>query len=304
MGNSPSGPRLLGNRNYYSSYDIKLGKAATIRVIKDEKSCMGPCSRLMYDVDRMTCVLSIYRPFDEGFILTVQDGHTVKSKEDSEAGSLHKRELITFIAQKGRETGLDVIPIGIGTVLKSVNFSKIRESYGGEVETQSWTYASENSKGLFFLQNKKKSNEVECYMVTIAHYLVNSASGGNFGESGVNLGFSVVVKFGVVNGKLDYSVDGPVEHPSSALLYLIEEVCQTGTWKPSACPHCKNIQSRQRRWVSDSEDSDTNLRTPPFYGGQQNTSNKGRFDGDGAGSMFRANSVNFNKWILTPSSNF
>jgi len=111
-------------------------------------------------------------------------------------------------------------------------------------------------------------------MVTVAHYYLNSGRGGNFGASCVDIGFSIVVKIGVMsyNGKLGFMVDGPVQHPYSALVYMIEEVTQTGTWKLSACPHCKKIQ-QQRRWLSESEDSDTPLPPPPppprRYGGLQ-----------------------------------
>ncbi|XP_052723527.1 uncharacterized protein LOC108345216 isoform X2 [Vigna angularis] len=248
MGNSPSGPRLLGNGKY-SSYDIKLGKAATISV-KNEEGLLKSRWKLVYDVDEMACTLSIAK-------LTNERSETM-----------------------------------VGTVMKSRSFSKFRESLRCEVETQSWTYTCATMEGLVVTQKKKKSNQEQPYMITVAHYYVNRDSG----ESGVDIGFSVVVKIGVANGKLDFSVEGPEEHPSLALLYMIEEVCRTGTWKPSACPHCNNIQSQQRRLVSESEDSDTNLPTPPSsHGSQQNASNKGRFKGDGIGNIIHAKEVKFIK---------
>ncbi|WVZ14883.1 hypothetical protein V8G54_012449 [Vigna mungo] len=271
--------RLLGYGNH-SSYDLEMYKDGILRRFV-------PCSRLMYHVDGMTCVVSIFRPWDEMFVMDVKDSYTVKSKEDSEAFSRHPRPLITFSVEKDNETGLLFVTPGYGDVIKQVNFPNFRESLSGVIETVIWRYSSASRKGLFVLQEKKKSKEEKAYMGILAHY---------FGGSGANLGFSVVVKIGVVNGQIDYSVDGPVQHPSSSLLYMIDEVCRTGTWKPSACPHCKNIQSQQRRLLlSESEDSDTNLPTPPPKPSHGNT---GRFNGDGIGNIIHAKQVRFIKqWI-------
>ncbi|XP_014506855.1 uncharacterized protein LOC106766652 [Vigna radiata var. radiata] len=280
MKNIPSGPRLLGNGNY--SYDIKLSKA-TISVTRD-KGNRNPYWKLVYDVDGMTSKLSIIKFTDEksGDYINVDVG---------ELFSLHPHQWseLTVQVKKDKKTCL-LYPIL--EMYNNLTNAEYGESLSDGVKTQRWVYACGTRKGLVVIVNKKKSKEEQPYMVTVAHYYVNSDSGG----SGVDIGFSGVVKIGVVNGKLDYSVDGPVEHPSSALLYMMEEVCRIGKWKPSTCPHCKNIQSQQRRLVSDSEDSDTNLPTaPPSHGGQQNASNIGRFNGDGIGSMIRAKNVNFIK---------
>ncbi|KAL9324611.1 hypothetical protein ACSQ67_009468 [Phaseolus vulgaris] len=226
MGNSPSGPRFLGNGNY-CSYHVKIDNAATITVTKDQQ----------------------------------------------------KSELNQF--------GMfDIFSMEANTTREGV-------SRRGEVETKYWAYGCGTRMGLLVTEKKKKkSDEKQVYMATVAHYYVNSGSGRN---DGGDIGFSVVVKIGVHNGELDFSVDGPVEHPSSALLYMIQEVIRTGTWKLSSCPHCKNIQS-QRRWLSESEDSDTTLPPPPRYGGSQNAANIGRFNGDGIGSIIQATKVNFIKW--------
>ncbi|QCD92063.1 hypothetical protein DEO72_LG5g121 [Vigna unguiculata] len=258
MGNSPSGPRLLGNGKY-SSYNITLGKATTISVTKDLSGW-----KLVYDVDGMTSTLSILKTAgrnsgDNKVRIDIVDciySKTVRPRP---------RERFTLVVEENEETG------GLGT----------------------------NGTRMGFLsQEMKRSNEKRRNMVTVAHYYVNNGGGGggNFGASGgVDIGFSVVVKIGMLHGHLDFSVDGPVEHPSSALLYMIEEVIQARTWKRPACPHCKTIQS-QRRWLSESEDSDTTFPAPPSHGTQQTTSNNGRFNGDGIGSMIRANKVSFNKW--------
>ena len=110
-----------------------------------------------------------------------------------------------------------------------------------------------------------------------------------------------MVKIGVHNGVLGFSVDGPVEHPTYTLLYMIEEVSRTGMWKLSACPHCKNIQwwQQQRRWLSESEDSDATPPTPSSHGTQRNVTNKGEFNGDANGGIIQAKYVNFNKYSRT-----
>jgi len=288
MGNSPSGPRLLGNGKY-SSYNITLGKATTISVTKDLSGW-----KLVYDVDGMTSTLSILKTAgrnsgDNKVRIDIVDciySKTVRPRP---------RERFTLVVEENEETG------GLGTNGEfQRDYSGNEAAYWefiGDMETFNWAYGCGTRMG-FLSQEMKRSNEKRRNMVTVAHYYVNNGGGGggNFGASGgVDIGFSVVVKIGMLHGHLDFSVDGPVEHPSSALLYMIEEVIQARTWKRPACPHCKTIQS-QRRWLSESEDSDTTFPAPPSHGTQQTTSNNGRFNGDGIGSMIRANKVSFNKW--------
>ncbi|XP_014500540.1 uncharacterized protein LOC106761464 [Vigna radiata var. radiata] len=199
-------------------------------------------------------------------------------------------ETITIEVKKEKSIGFLYPTFESASYLTGAEYG---ESLSGGIKTQRWAYASGTKKGLLVMESKKKSNEKQPYRVTVAHYYVNS------GGSDVDVGFSVVVRIRVVNGKLDFIVDGPVEHPTSALHYMIEQVCRTEKWKPSACPHCKDLQSQQRRWVSDSEDSDSNLLTPPpSHGGQQSVSNMGRYNGDGIGNIIQAKEVNFNKWWM------
>jgi len=284
MGNSPSGPHLLVNGNY-SSYDIKLGKAATIiSVTKNEEFYDGNSSwDLVYNVDGIICRLSIAKNTDRGddtLVINVMEYCVIISitvKNEKEAGLLcriNPKFSPWYLAKHSTKHG---------------------ESSRDDIQTYSLPYAYGTRKGLLITQKKKKSHEEGGYMVTIAHYYVNTASDGNTGTSEVDLGFSVVVKIGLHNGRLDFGVDGPVEHPSSALLYMIEEVIRTATWNPSACPHCKNIQSQRRRRLSESEDSEAPFPAPPRYGGSQNTANMGRFNGDANGSIIRAKEVKFSK---------
>ncbi|KAK7364023.1 hypothetical protein VNO80_12345 [Phaseolus coccineus] len=308
MGNSPSGPRLLGNgprlmgNGKNCSYHIKLDNEATITVTKDHKKSQK--WELEYVVDGMSSGLSISRSTgrssgDENIWICVSDLY--RDIQQNPIDIRPQFALLYVVAEKEKKN--DGFVCGqfeaevCDTLFREAKEKQYGESRKGEVETSYWAYGCGARMGLLVTETKKKkSNEEQVYMATVAHYYVNS--GRNFGRSGVDIGFSVVVKIGVISGQLDFSVDGPVEHPSSALRYMIEEVIRTGTWKLSACPHCKNIQS-QRKWLSESEDSDTPLLPPPpppRYGGSQNAANMGRFNGDCNGSIIQANKINFNKW--------
>ncbi|KAG5069475.1 hypothetical protein JHK85_001852 [Glycine max] len=171
-------------------------------------------------------------------------------------------------------------------------------SSGGVTSTTICPYRSSGTrKGLYVTEWKKKKENEKPYMVTIAHYYANN--GENLFTRGIDVGLSMMVKIRVSNGALfgidefDFTVDGPVQHPSSALLYMIEEVTRTGMWTPRACPHCANIQ-RQRRWQSESDDSD-NLPVAPGHGhgNSQNARNHGVFNGDGNGSNYERNIMLF-----------
>ncbi|KAK7364017.1 hypothetical protein VNO80_12339 [Phaseolus coccineus] len=307
MANTPSGLRLLGIGNY--SYTIKLGKAATISV-KTERINEDTYSRkqtweLSYNVNKMTSTVSIVKTTTEK---KSDEEICISIKDYLPEGNLHYKEMRAaavippinsesfFIRVRKDEAGLLQLFSRYSCNYKEeADYIKNRRtSEGLNTGTSFFAYGCGTRIGLF-VKDKKKSNEERPYMLTVAHYYVNSVSGGNSRVSGLDVGFSVVMKIGVHNGVLDFSVDGPVEHPTSALIYMIEEVTRTGTWKLSACPHCKNNQWKQRRWLSESEDSDTPL-PPPRCGGSQNAANMGQFNGDGNGSFIKANKVNFNKW--------
>ena len=95
------------------------------------------------------------------------------------------------------------------------------------------------------------------------------------------------VKIGVSNGKFDVTVEGPEQHPVSALLYVFAEVSRTGIWKPTMCPHCHHKRRGKMFWQSDSEDSDS-VSIPVPRATPKNArgvSNGGRFQGNGNGNI-------------------
>ncbi|TKY44610.1 hypothetical protein E2542_SST30887 [Spatholobus suberectus] len=175
------------------------------------------------------------------------------------------------------------------------------DSSMGIVEKRSLSkFGSGTRKGLFYSEWKKKTNEKPC-TVTLAHYYANSNSGGKIlPPSRIDIGLSIMAKIRVShNSHLDFTVD---EHPSSALFYMFEEVNRTWDWKPTACPHCAEIQiQRQRRWTpwqSESEDSDSHPAAP-VYGRRQKARNNGLFVGDANGSIFERNMMVFLKKFIS-----
>ncbi|ESW24857.1 hypothetical protein PHAVU_004G166500 [Phaseolus vulgaris] len=300
MGNSPSGLRLLGNGKY-CSYHVKLDNAATITVTKHEEITNDEEKiqdwELKYKVDGMSCTLSISRTTDrnsgsESISISVSDLYP----NIGQHSTLLRPQCATLYVFVGKEKKKNAFLHKPYEVIDTIFREAKKKQYGesrsrrGEVETYYWAYGSGTRMGLLVTEKKKIriNNEEQTYMVTVAHYYVNSGSGRNCGG---DIGFSVVVEIGERNGGLDFSVEGPVEHPSSALVFMIEEVIRTGTWKLSSCPHCKNIQC-QRRLRSESEDSDATPPTPSSHGTQRNVTNRGEFNGDGNGNIIHAETVN------------
>ena len=75
------------------------------------------------------------------------------------------------------------------------------------------------------------------------------------------------------DGHLDFAVDGPHQHPATALFDMFDQVCRTRTW-PIYCPHCANSVIRRQPSMSshsESEDSDKdNVPTARLNGHKQN----------------------------------
>ncbi|KAK7364021.1 hypothetical protein VNO80_12343 [Phaseolus coccineus] len=264
---------LSGSSGSHASYRIERDNAATITVTKHQEK-----SEIKYDVDGMTSTLSICKSprrnsGDEDISISVRDLYPNIQK--------HSANIVAKMEKKKEESGLVCdTNVSCGELP-----AKSGESRRGEVETQYWAYGSGTRMGLFVMEKKKKrSNEKLPYMVTVAHYYVNGASGRKCGGS-ADIGYSVVVKIEVShNGQLGFIVDDPVDHTSSsALLYLIQEVIRTKTWKLSLCSHCKNnIQS-------ETEDSDTHLPSSSRNEHPPRIVNSGHFFGNANGSSFRGN---------------
>jgi len=276
MGNGHSGPRLLNSENY----NIKLDNgASSISMRNGQNRNEKKEWELTYGVNGMTCKLSISRisetsSNDERLEINVSDCSYV-TKPDRP----HPRQYIILMVEKVKDTA------GYVKVMYTMNkneATKYGESRRGEVEEQFWTYGDGTRLGLFVTGKKKKSSEELPYSVTLAHFRASSA----------NIGLSILVKIEVRNGKLEFWVDGPVQHLSSKLRGMIEDVFYGGTWERSACLHRQNIR-QLRTLLSESEDSDTTAqRQAKRRGGSYIENQESQFSGHGNGSIIKADQVN------------
>lgn len=188
---------------------------------------------------------------------------------------IFKRKICGFL-----ETYESGIPIPWTKTKKNV------DARDGITDTKVYLYGNGNRRGLLVLKCKNDDSFDVAKAVTVAHYFVSSNGFAAVNRTSEttdisNIGFSVVAKVGVCDGKLDISVEGPEAHPVSGLLYMFEEVNRSGIWKPSMCPHCGNNRREYSRMFlqSDSEDND--------HGRPQNAvtiENSGRFRGHGCGA--------------------
>jgi len=99
-------------------------------------------------------------------------------------------------------------------------------------------------------------------------------------------------------------VDGPEQHPSSALLYMFDEVSRKGYWYRKMCPHCAKFGAL---WQSESEETDNTPKGISNGGSGKNArviSNGGKFGGDGNGNFYEKNTFNYIYQHQQPDSNY
>jgi len=285
--------------NYIGSAPIpchlQLGASTSIDLSKSrEKDDVGVVKetlKVLYTIDRETCVVGLIR-------LDV-DQHDKAKRVEFDLSDCISRNSCRY-----------------SMVITETNYIRIWRSYspppftrfiketrsfdasGGVIDTVVHLYGNGSTWGLLItVESKKKGMGDEAEVVTVAHYLVNG-SGTSFDRStGTDIGLSMVAKLGVSNGKIYTTLEGPVQHPVSALIYLFGEVNKTGIWKPTMCPHCDHRGRGNVFWQSDSEDSDSvsiplPRATPKTARG---VSNGGRFQGNGNGNIFENNVMYFRK---------
>ena len=128
-----------------------------------------------------------------------------------------------------------------------ITWTKTRKNVdarGGAKNTKVYLYGTANRCGLLVLECEKIDYHGCAKAVTMAHYFVssNGLAAVNRTSETTEIGFSVVVKVGICDGKFDIALEGPEQHSVSALLYMFDQVNSSGIWKPSMCPHCANIK--------------------------------------------------------------
>ncbi|BAU02865.1 hypothetical protein LR48_Vigan10g014700 [Vigna angularis] len=167
------------------------------------------------------------------------------------------------------------------------------DAWDGVTDTKVCLYGTANRCGLLVLECKNDCPyQRDAKAVTIAHYFVssNGSVAVNRSSESTDIGFSVVTKVRRCDGKYEIIVEGPEPHPVFALLHMFDEVNRSGIWKPTMCPHCRNIQREHSTMFLPSDSEDDVVPLPPRLGNQRNAAtiaNDGRFRGHANGSYIR-----------------
>ncbi|KAL9324589.1 hypothetical protein ACSQ67_009446 [Phaseolus vulgaris] len=282
----------MGNNNvgfYHHSGNLpfpchlQLGGDATISLTtsvcyKGDDGSYGIEGEVSYTVEGSTCNLALRRFVDK-------NGHVnyVSLLLHDSIAFLDREKLCMNISKT--ETGFITIEYkSRGSSMAWTKTKKNVDARGGVTETKLYLYGTANRCGLLVWEGKNSDGHEEAKALTIAHYFVHSSGtiAVNRSTETRDIGFSVVVKIAESDGKFDITVEGPEQHPVSALLYMFDEVNRSGIWKASMCPHCGNIRRSMSSSQSDSEDS---------YGRQRNAvriyNGDGKFNGHANGSSIR-----------------
>ncbi|WVZ14573.1 hypothetical protein V8G54_012139 [Vigna mungo] len=280
MGNNnvPGFLRLRGSLPFPST--LQLGTYATINTKTSISNRYDDGSyvenaEVLYTVEGSMCKLTLQRTVWNGNVFlvafVVQDICSAK-------------ETLSLTIFKHGTVLLDVLDV----ITCSEVWTKTRKNFdawGSVTDTKVYLYGTTNRCGLLVLECKKNDyHQRNAKVVTIAHYFVSSnvSVAVNSSSETTDIGFSVVVKVGLHDGKFDITVEGPESHPVSALLHMFDEVNRTGIWKPSMCPHCRNNQRKHSRMFSQSDSEDDVVPFPARLGNQRNAAtiaNDGRFRG-------------------------
>ncbi|WVZ14574.1 hypothetical protein V8G54_012140 [Vigna mungo] len=268
--------RLRGSLPFPSH--LQLGTDATIKMKTFTSNffydiAYSENAEVLYTVEGSECKLTLRRNVCYDYVNMVSFVFN-----DSIICSDNKNICLTMVkAETGMSNGF-MSPIAWTKTRKKV------DARGGVTDTKVYLYGTANRCGLLVFECKRKDDHDErtAKAVTLAHYFVRSNLSVAISRSSetTEIGFSVVAKVGLCDGKFDITVEGPERHPVFALLHMFDEVNRSGIWKPSMCPHCRNTQREHSRMFlqSDGEDSD---------GRRQNAAtidNGGRFRGHGCGA--------------------
>ncbi|XP_061355299.1 uncharacterized protein LOC133299821 isoform X2 [Gastrolobium bilobum] len=282
MGNSPGGLRLLKDED--CSYHVQLGNSVAIDLKKEEtkEKCNGikrKTWKLSYDVDGSNCVLNFTKttggnPNDEEIEIEIVDLYENKIIDKIQGKNINDNITLKYSncfrdRIRREEAGLFQVDTFSREIERKIKNSSIRHltslytrkntnACGFVTETTVHMYGSGTRKGLHVREWKKKRGDQNPYMGTVAHYFAYFKTCDR-----TDIGLSVVVKIRVLDdGTLNFDVEGPIQHPCSALFHMFDEVNRTRIWKPTSCPHCANIQRQRNFMFSDSEDSDNNNNLP------------------------------------------
>ncbi|BAU02866.1 hypothetical protein LR48_Vigan10g014600 [Vigna angularis] len=275
--------RLRGSLPFPSH--LQLGTAAIINMKTSTSDffydiAYAENAEVLYTVEGSECKLTLQRQVCYDYVRMVSF-----VLNDSIICSDNKNLCLSMVKAETGMSNAFMSPIAWTKTRKKV------DAWGGVTDTKVYLYGTANRCGLLVLECKKNDyhDERTAKAVTLAHYFVRSNSSVAISRSSetTQIGFSVVAKVGLCDGKFDITVEGPEPHPVSALLYMFDEVNRSGIWKPSMCPHCRNIRREHNRMFlqSDSEDSDGRRQHPVTI------DNGGRFRGHGCGARVRGDFI-------------
>ncbi|KAK2397812.1 hypothetical protein P8452_18690 [Trifolium repens] len=271
MGNNLHGASL---QTLHFPYRIQLGRYATIDIDKFEFSpenldplFMAPIPIkkwiMLYKVDGSKCYLEFEKHFTTNGAKPDKTGLIIRDDKCASNG-------IQLIITKRKNNVLELdYTIQLIRHDPKFSFDTCQTQVNNTIYTETIVidYGSGSKGGLVIIEKKKISKDEMPYMVTIAHYYAVSC-GNFFGKSKIDIGLSAIVKIQASEDDtgLDFEVEGPTQHPATALFYMFDEVRKTGIWKPTSCPQCAKIKKQQQHnrmpWQqSETEDSD-NFRPP------------------------------------------
>jgi len=247
----------MGNSLGGEEYNLTLENNATIDMVKedDESDDDGGYSQgwtMSYTICDSTCTLYLEKYVDEHD--KINEVFLELEDDICFGGGIHlwiKRVQSDFIhfSYKGDKSFQDVTTF------------KFKETFNSHGCIMTWVfcYGRGGKGGLIVVEGKKRSKEAKhLYETTVAHYYAISR-GNMFTQNKIDIGLSMVVNFNVSNGSMNYTVKGPDRHPSAALFYMFEQVCRSGNWKLTACPHCAIEGQGQSSEIKHKDDIHKNI---------------------------------------------
>ncbi|KAK7364016.1 hypothetical protein VNO80_12337 [Phaseolus coccineus] len=311
-----SGGLLSDGGTGYDPYHVQLGKHAAISLSEKQVTMQQDGGLLekwsiAYEVGLSVCGLELTRHVHscgdvKGLLLQLC------SETSKRSGALSEFDFYLDV-QTINENDFMVYPrwfavCGVHTTT-SLNQNKKTNKSGSVTDIDMYLYGEGHKGGLIVLERKKKSGHQLPYELTLAHYHATGSGINDYRKIKPDFGLSMIAKIRSIRGNLTIMVDGPEQHPSSALLYMFDEVSRNGYWYREMCPHCAKIPKKKNGalWQSESEDTD-NTPKGTSIGGSGKTarviSNGGKFGGDGNGNFYEKNIFNYIYQHQQPDSSY
>ncbi|XP_027924767.1 uncharacterized protein LOC114182171 [Vigna unguiculata] len=284
---------------------VQLGKYAAIalserQVMMQQNGGVLESWNITYEVGASACALQLTRECDytknvKGLRLQLRSETTKRSGDLAE---------FDFFLDVQTINGDDFVVsprwfaiCGVHTTTSLNQHKRVNNKTGSVSDMDMYLYGEGHKGGFIVLERKKKSGHLLPFEVTLAHYHATGSGINDYRKIKPDFGLSMVAKIRSIGGNLTIMVDGPEQHPSSALLYMFDEVSRNGYWHRDMCPHCAKNPKKQNReqWQSESEDSDSTPKGVSLGGSGKNVrviSNGGKFGGDGNGNFYERNVFN------------